>query len=130
MTLNDLNALHKLSIFSGQDHWSEGFLQGVFAPRGELYTFRNLANYRAANPSAHIGPHLPHILILVAETERFQPPILSQAEAFVQAARTAGANASVEVLTQRTHVTTITLMPLPGDPTLQHIIRFLRNPEE
>ena len=124
-----LNFTWNIDGGSPEEHWSEGFIQKVFARGGGLFTYRTLENYRAASPSAHIGPHLPPMLILVAEAERFQPPILSQAEVFVQAARSAGAQVSVEVLPQRKHTDTITLMPKPGDPTLVRILIFLRNPE-
>lgn len=121
-----LNTTWNLDGGSPEEHWSEEFTKKTFQRNSTFRTYRSVEVYRDANPSNHIGPHLPPFLILVAETERFQPPILSQAEAFVTAVTNAGGKATVEILKDRTHLTTIKNMITPDDPTVRRIVQFIK----
>lgn len=122
-----LNTTWNLDDGSPEEHWSEEFTKKTFQRNATFKTYGSVEVYRDANPSSHIGPHLPPFLILVAEGERFQPPILSQAEAFVAAARQTGAHAEVAVLKDRTHRSTINQMVKPDDPTVVRILQFMRS---
>lgn len=81
--------------------------------------------YKDADPSRHISARLPPFLVLVAEKERYQPPILKQANEFASKAKRMGVLVGVEVLQSRTHISTIDKMVTSDDPTLQRILRFV-----
>jgi acetyl esterase/lipase len=81
-------------------------------------------------PYRHVGKNLPQTLILLAEGEQEQPPILADAKEFVAAAKKHGAKAEYEILKDRTHRTTISKMVKPEDPTVLRILRFVKQVEE
>ena len=82
--------------------------------------------YYDAWPRQHLGKHIPPMLMLIAEAERFQPPILADTEEFVAEAKKLGAQADYEVLKDRTHMSTILKMPEAEDATLARVVRFVR----
>jgi acetyl esterase/lipase len=90
-----------------------------------LKMFGSLEGFRNAWPSSHISPHLPPFLILIAETEQEQPPILARATEFAAAARKFGVRVEIEILKGRRHMTTMEKMPEPGDPALRRILQFV-----
>ncbi len=81
-----------------------------------------LASFR---PMVHVGSHLPPILVLIAEMERFKPPILDDAAVFVGAARDAGVNADLVILPDRTHYSSIRLLKSKEDSTFKLIKDFI-----
>lgn len=81
-----------------------------------------LASFR---PMVHVGSHLPPILVLIAEMERFKPPILADAAVFVGAARDTGVNAEIVILLDRTHYSSIRLLKSKEDPTFKLIKDFI-----
>jgi acetyl esterase/lipase len=102
-------------------------LQRVFEKDRSLGMHGNLENYKKSWPLAHVGGHMPPMLILIAEEEQIHPPILATAEVFVEAARRAGAaRVSFEVLPARTHMSALEKMTAASDPTFQRIVRFIR----
>ena len=93
--------------------------------RDETNIFGSLHDRIAANPSLYIGGHMPPILVLVAEAERFQPPILEQGAIFVRKSREAGVDADIEILKDRKHYSAVRMLVSPDDPTLNTIIKFI-----
>lgn len=91
-----------------------------------LKIFGNLEAFKDSWPMRHINSRMPPFLILIAEAERFQPPILESAETFAAEAKKAGAQAAFEILKDRTHIGTINKMVTTDDATLQRIIQFAR----
>jgi arylformamidase len=91
----------------------------------EKAVFDNVEDRVAANPTLYIGPHAPRFLALVAEAERFQPPILEEAAAFVRKLLEAGVEADVEVLEDRQHMSSVEKMVEPGDPTFRLVLGFI-----
>ena len=79
-----------------------------------------------ANPTLYIGSHVPPFLALVAETERFQPPILEEAAAFARKLQEAGVEADVRILEDRKHMSAIEKIPEPGDLTFRIVLDFVR----
>ncbi|MGH9787340.1 MAG: alpha/beta hydrolase [Candidatus Acidiferrales bacterium] len=91
---------------------------------GKLYS-----SYQAFHDSwafYHVGPHLPPMLLLVAETEIEQPPILAHSRDFARAAEKAGIKVEVVVLKDRTHMSAIEKMTDPADPTFRLVLSFLQ----
>ena len=66
-------------------------LSEVFATDPEYRMFGDPATYRNSWARVHVNGAMPPILILVAETEREQPPCLATGEEFATAARRRGA---------------------------------------
>lgn len=90
--------------------------------------FGSMEAFRKSFPYEHINPRVPPMLILIAEHERFQPPILASTEKFITAAKKAGAkDVKYEILPGRTHFETIKKMISPDDPTLRRIVRFIES---
>lgn len=82
----------------------------------------------SAWPMPHIHGGMPPVLILIAESEQEQPPILADAEKFVAKSREIGATASFEVLRDRTHMSAMRGLAHPDDPAFRVIQRFLLSP--
>jgi acetyl esterase/lipase len=91
----------------------------------EKAVFADVEDRVAANPTLYIGPHVPRFLALVAETERFQPPILEEAAAFVRKLLEAGVEADVEILKDRKHMSSVEKMAEPGDATFRLVLDFI-----
>lgn len=121
-----LNTTWNLDDGPPEEHWSEAFTKRVFQENSGFRIYGNIQVYRDANPSSHIGPHMPPFLILVAEREREHPPILSQAETFAATAQKSGVRVEVDTLKDRTHNSTIKNMTTSDDPTVVRILRFVR----
>lgn len=92
----------------------------------EVSTFESLDERIAANPSLYIGPRVPPTLVLVAEAERFQPPILEQAAVYVRKLREVNVDADVRVLEGRNHMSAVERMSEPGDPVFRLVLDFVR----
>jgi len=80
-----------------------------------------------SDPSRFIGPHVPPTLIVVAEQERFRPPILEQAAHFVDLMYRAERPADI-VIVPGSHMSSIADLTQPDDPTFDAILRFIRDP--
>jgi len=91
--------------------------------------FQTAEAYRDADPSRHITKNSPPFLILIAEAERFQPPILEQANRFAQSMEHVHVSVQIEVLKNRRHMTAMEKMAEPNDPTLLRILNFVRSHE-
>jgi acetyl esterase/lipase len=101
-------------------------LRSFFTGSAALATFGSLEAFVDANATAHTGPHVPPTLVLIAEAEQINPPILQRAREFE--ARMHGVNRPVEVviLPDRRHITALTGMAAPDDPTFQLVLAFMR----
>ena len=100
-------------------------LRAVFTSGG-LSTYGSLEAFIDADPSSRAGPHVPPLLILIAEAEQIQPPILEHARILADRLRAHGRTAEIAVLPGRRHYTALRLMADPGDPTLTRVIEFVR----
>ena len=72
---------------------------------------------------------LSPFLVLIADAERFKPPILADATVFVDAAQAAGVSAEIVILSNRTHYSSIRLLVSSDDPTFRVILDFVRSHE-
>ncbi len=80
----------------------------------------------AAVPADHVSDRLPPTLVLIAEGERFFPPILRDAAEFVGRALAAGADADLVILADRRHITAIRMMVTDDDPAVVKVTEFVR----
>lgn len=93
----------------------------------EVATYGTAENWMAANPASFVGKHVPPTLVVVAEAERFMPPILEQGSRFVRQLLEAGVPADLVIVPGK-HMTSISGIVLPGDPTFRAIKSFIENP--
>jgi acetyl esterase/lipase len=93
--------------------------------KGEA-AFVSLDQRNAAVPAVHVSERLPPTLVLIAEAERFFPPILRDAAEFVGRALVQGADADLAILTNRRHMTAIQMMVTADDPAVIKVIEFVR----
>lgn len=90
--------------------------------------FVSLEQRNAAVPASHLSARLPPTLILIAEEERFFPPILRDAAEFAGRALVAGADdVDLHVLRDRRHMTAIQMMVTADDPAVVKILEFVRS---
>ena len=89
--------------------------------------FPSAESFREADPSNHIVPGAPAILVLMADTERYQPPILPQANRFADEMKTVGVPVEIMVIPNRNHLTALYGMANPNDPGLLKILGFVRD---
>lgn len=66
--------------------------------------------------------------MLVAEDERFMPPILEQGARFVRRLREVGVPADLKVV-PGTHMTSIADLAGAGSEALRAVLAFIRNPQ-
>ncbi|HSG90486.1 MAG TPA: alpha/beta hydrolase [Pseudomonadales bacterium] len=80
-----------------------------------------------ADPSRFVGAHTPPTLIVLAERERFLPPVLEQAALLVRLMYDAERPADL-VIVPGTHKSSIADLAAQGDPAFAAIRRFIENP--
>jgi acetyl esterase/lipase len=93
--------------------------------KGEV-AFVSLEQRNAAVPAAHVTRRLPPTLVLIAEAERFFPPILRDAAEFVGRALVHGAEAELAILDNRRHMTAIQMMVTVDDSAVLKVVEFVR----
>jgi acetyl esterase/lipase len=93
--------------------------------KGEA-AFVSLEQRNAAVPAVHVSKHLPATLVLIAEAERFFPPILRDDAEFVGRVLAQGADADLVILANRRHMTAIQMMVTTDDPAVVKVIEFVR----
>lgn len=88
--------------------------------------FVSLEQRNAAVPAAHVSERLSPTLVLIADAERFFPPILRDAAEFVGRALVAGVQADLVILADRRHMTAIQMMVSSDDPAVIKVMEFVR----
>ena len=68
---------------------------------------------------------MPPFLILIAETEQEQPPILMHANQFNDRMKKMGLKARIEILKDRKHMTAMQKLAEKNDVTFQLIVDFI-----
>jgi acetyl esterase/lipase len=91
----------------------------------EEEAFTSLSQRNDAVPASHITAGLPPTLVLVAEGERFFPPVLRDGAEFVGRAQALSVDADLAILSGRTHRTAIQEMIVPGDPGILLVAGFV-----
>lgn len=109
----------------GRGHSLEALRARFPASPDDQQVYARVEDALAANPSTYVGPQLPPIRYLIAEGERYQPPILERNARFVRLARDAGVDADLVILPGLEHETAIDSPANPGDPTWVPIVAFL-----
>lgn len=92
--------------------------------REDAATYRTPENWLAANPPSHAGKHVPPMLVIVADAERFMPPILEQGARFVRQLLEVGVPADLVIVPGR-HMSSIANLGRPGDATFAAIRKFI-----
>lgn len=77
-----------------------------------------------ANPSRHVGVHVPAVLVILAEAERFFPAVLEQGARFVRLLLELERPAELVVVPGR-HMTSIGSIATENDPTFAAIRAFI-----
>jgi arylformamidase len=95
----------------------------------DVATFGTPENYLSANPAGFIGKHVPPMLVVVAERERFMPAILEQGARFVRRLLELERPADI-VIVPGGHMSSINNIGKPGDPTFQAVRKFISNPAQ
>ena len=92
-----------------------------------LKIFGNAVVFNNASPMIHINSNMPRFLLLIAEGEQFQPPILEQSIEFVKKARQLNVAADYKVIPGRKHMTNITQMINDNDLVFDTVMDFIHN---
>jgi acetyl esterase/lipase len=95
--------------------------------REDVATFVSAENWLAANPASYVGNHVPPTLVIVAESERFMPPILEQGARFVRQLLEVNVPADLVIVPGR-HMGSIASIGKRADPTFAAITKFIRDP--
>lgn len=80
-----------------------------------------------AVPAKHVSERLPPTLVVIAEEERFFPPILRDAAEFVGRALVHDVEADLVILADRRHMTAIRNMVTPDDQGVVEVVNFIRS---
>jgi len=103
-------------------------IRAAFAQdRAETDIYSTAEDMLAAIPSRYLGPHMPPTLVVVAENERFMPPILEQGARFVRRVIESGVPANLIVVPGK-HMSSIADVTQPGNKTFAAISAFLGEP--
>jgi acetyl esterase/lipase len=90
----------------------------------DVATYGSPENYLAANPASFVGRHVPPTLVIVANDERFMPPIMEQGARFVRLLLENEIAADLVVVPGK-HMSSIANVSKPGDPTFGAIMKFI-----
>lgn len=101
-------------------------LRAFFTGSGQLATMGSLETFMDANASAHVTARTAPSLVLVAESEQVNPPVLARAREFEARMRGVGRWVDVQVLPNRKHYTALSEMRNTDDPTLALVLAFVR----
>jgi acetyl esterase/lipase len=93
----------------------------------DVATFGTPENYLAANPASFVGSHVPPTLIIVADAERFMPPVMEQGARFVRLLLENGVPANLVVVPGK-HMSSIAAIGKPDDPAFAAIMKFIFDP--
>jgi acetyl esterase/lipase len=105
----------------------DGIRAAFMREQQDVATYGSPENYLAANPASFVGPHVPPTLVVVAEGERFMPSLLEQGARFVTKLLENNVPANL-VVVPGGHVSSITDVAKPNDPTFAAIRRFISDP--
>lgn len=111
-----------------RDLTADDIREGFYNSRSDESRFGTPENWIAANPSYFVGGHVPPTLVIVAEAERYFPPLLEQGARFVRRLLEADVPAEL-VVVPGTHSSSIEDLPGTGDPTFRAIREFILEPE-
>ncbi len=100
--------------------------RGFDADRDEQNVYASLADRVAANPYLYVSAALPRTLVIMGDSERFQPPILEDAQKFQAKAKAAGASVDIVILPGRRHKEVVERMAEPADSALALLLGFMR----
>ena len=89
--------------------------------------YPTLDDWLSADPSRFIGPHVPPVLVLLAERERFFPAILEQGAKFVRRLLEIKRPANL-VIGPGGHMDSIGRFGADGDPAVAAVAAFIRDP--
>jgi acetyl esterase/lipase len=98
----------------------------AFFSGGRFPPFASLEQFLDADPTAYVSAATPPFLVLIAEAEQINPPILERAQRFAARMTATGRQVQVEVLANRRHLTALTNMVDAQDPALQLVSRFVQ----
>lgn len=93
----------------------------------DIATFGTPETYLSANPASFIGKHVPPTLIVLADGERFMPPVMEEGSRFVRLLLENDVPANLVVVPGR-HMSSIAAVSTPGDPTFAAILEFIGDP--
>jgi acetyl esterase/lipase len=108
---------------------ADGIRAGFSRDRDDVAVYGTPEAWLSANPASFIGPHVPPALIVVAEAERFMPPVLEQGARFVRRLLEQGVPANLIIVPGK-HMTSIASLGSPGDPTFKAIMEFIADPHK
>jgi acetyl esterase/lipase len=100
-------------------------LRALFTAGG-MSVFGSLENFLDADPTKHAGRETPPFLVLIAEAEQVNPPVLERARGFAARMDSVGRSVKIHILPNRRHYTALTSMASSTDPTLQLLLDFVR----
>jgi len=89
--------------------------------------FVSIEQRNDAVPAEHVTAAQPPMLVLIADAERFFPPVLRDAAEFVGRSLTAGADVDIAILPNRTHMTAIQRMVTAEDAAVVKVMEFVRS---
>jgi acetyl esterase/lipase len=101
-------------------------LRAFFTGSAALGTFGSLETFLDVDATAHVTARTPPTLVLIADNEQLNPPILERARAFETRMKGAGRRVEVDVLPDRKHYTALSEMRHADDPTLALLLNFVR----
>ncbi|MGH7531454.1 MAG: alpha/beta hydrolase [Gemmatimonadales bacterium] len=101
--------------------------EGFARSRSDVERFGTPEHWLAANPSRFAGPHMPPVRVVVANAERFFPPILEQGARFVRRLLEYDVPADL-VIVPASHRSSIARMGRSGDLVFAAVRAFLEAP--
>ena len=104
---------------------SQEQVQKAFASDAEYRAFGRPERYRDSWPLYHVHAGIPPVLFIIAEAEKFHPPVLASAEEFVAAARKLGCWADYKIVPGK-HMDEVRNLSMSQDTVLQAVVQFIR----
>jgi acetyl esterase/lipase len=90
--------------------------------------FGSKENFANSLPLRHVNPFMPKMLLILADSERFDPPKEASVQEFIASSYRVNASVQYFILNDRTHMGTVEHMADPSDPAVRTILSFITAP--
>ncbi|HAO05737.1 MAG: alpha/beta hydrolase [Bacteroidetes bacterium] len=110
--------------------WPKEKIESAFKTDAYFSIFSDKNTFDNVSPYLHINKMMPKGLLIIAEDEQVNPPILEQSIEFVEKSFKHGVDVKYKVIPNRTHMSNIIKISEKNDPLFNLIVEFTTNKTE
>lgn len=116
--MSDAGSLSKLTPLEQQHMFSNDWFFKIFG---------SMENFQKSLPLYHVNKSMPEMLILLADTELYDPPKLQTVDEFIDRAGELSVEIRYKTIADRTHMGVVEQMVNSSDPAVIEILNFFQH---